>query len=268
MALEYGYLQFLRDLMENGSWRPRARRVAGGLCLIGLAAGLLVPSRAQQGPPAAGAQGELREDRSPSGRPAAVGPWWELALIVSVKGEYAVRGGSVPVSGTYAFRARWTGRLELDGDGDFLLVHLGTEVLDWRLRETGRKEGRESVLEAAAATKPALRMEYLIKDGREVEFVFGLGSITVPLHEPGLGLGLELPRTSSRQPGRPGRAYGDFVRRGSCRVAIPEDDLAAQAPERRFSWDWRRERTQDRPERTVTLIESHSADVLVTVLVH
>jgi hypothetical protein len=268
MALEYGYLPFLRASMEKGSRRPRARPVAGALCLIGFAAAFLVPGRAQQTPPAPDLRGGSSGDRPSWGSPAPSGPWWELGLVVSVKGEYAVRGGAGPVSGTYAFRARWTGRLELDSDGDFLLVHLGTEVLDWRLRETGRVGGRESVLEASGAAKPSLRMEYLIKDGREVEFVFGLGSLLVPLHEPDLGLPLELPRTSSRGPGSPGRGYADFICRGSCRVAVPETDLVETPPERRFSWDWKRERIQVREGRTVTLVESHAAETAVTIVVH
>jgi hypothetical protein len=255
--------------MEKGSWRPRARPVAGAFCLAGLTAAVLLAGRAQEPPLAAGFPWGAGGGRPSLARPAPSGPWWELGLVVSVKGEYAVRGGAATVTGTYLFRARWSGRLELDSDGDFLLVHLGTEVLDWRLRETGRAGGRESVLEAAAATKPALRMEYLIKDGQEVEFVFGLGSILVPLHEPDLGLPLELPRTSSRLPGRPGRSYGDFVCRGSCRVAVPEADLVETPPERRFSWDWQRERTRAREGgRTVTLVESHSADAAVTIVVH
>jgi hypothetical protein len=255
--------------MEKGSFRRLARPLLGALALACLAPVAVRPSGPlQRVPPDPIAPPPGFGDGTLGGRPSPGSGWWDVGVVVSVKGEYAVRGGAVPVAGTYAFRARWTGRLELDSAGDFVLVHLGTEVLEWRLRETGRFAGRESVLEAASATKPALRMEYLIKDGREVEFVFGLGSIGVPLHEPGLDLALELPRTSSRQPGRPGRAYGDFVCRGSCRVAVPETDFAAQAPERRFSWDWRREKALVRQGREVTFVESHGAEAVVTVIIH
>ncbi len=247
--------------MERGFLRRWIRPLSGALgfvCLVAAVAGQVV-----QRPPCGQKENPL-QDQPPSTR-----TWWEVGVVIAVKGDYAIRGVESPVSGVYSYKARWNGRLELDSAGDFLLVHLGTEVLDWHLRETGRPGGRESVLEAAAATKPLLRMEYLIKDGQEVEFVFGLGTITVPLHEAGLGLALDLPRTSARQPGPFGRGYGAFVCRGSCRVAIPETDFVKQAPERRFTWDWRREKTQSRQDReAVTLVENHAADAVITVVIH
>ena len=258
--------------MERGFPRRWVRPLRGALglaCLFFVSVPAVIDARSapagQTVPrPRANEKENPLQDPPPSTR-----TWWEVGVVVAVKGDYAVRGGESPVSGVYSYKARWNGRLELDSAGDFLLVHLGTEVLDWHLRETGRPGGRESVLEAAAATKPMLRMEYLIKDGQEVEFVFGLGSITVPLHEPGLGLSLDLPRTSARQPSLPGRSYGNFVCRGSCRVAIPEADFVKQAPERCFSWDWRREKVQSRQDReAVTLVENHAADAVVTVIVH
>lgn len=255
--------------MEKVSWWRRARPLAGALGLICLAAAAARPSgrpgQARPGPRPSVSDQSGRPSGEPQGRSR---PWWEVGVIVSVKGEYAVRGAEAPYAGSYSFRARWTGRLELDGDDDFLLVHLGTEVLDWSLREKARKSGRESVLEAAEGPKPALRMGYLIKDGTEVEFVFGLGGVAIPLHAPELGLALELPRTSARQPGLPGRGYGDFVRRGSCRVAVPEKDFVAQPPERRFAWDWEREREFVRDGRTLTVAQSHTVETVVVLVVH
>jgi hypothetical protein len=255
--------------MDKGFLRRLVRPLVGALGFACLAAIVAVPGAHPACPrfattPFRSDQGDVLPRERPSSSPG----WWDVSVSVSVKGEYTVRGAEGPIAGVFTYRARWTGRLELDSAGDFLLVHLGTEVLDWRLRETGRPGGHESILEATAATKPALRMEYLLKDGRDVEFVFGLGTILVPLHEPRLGLTLELPRTSSRQPGWPGRSYGDFVCGGSCRVAIPEADFTEAAPERRFSWDWRREKTQARGDRVVTLTESHAAEAVVTVIIH
>lgn len=243
--------------MEKGSLRRLARPLCGGLVLLGLAAALAHP----------GGPRRVRPQERP-GPPASATTWWEISLVVTVRGEYTVRGLEAPPSGTYACRARWIGRLELDSDDDFVLVHLGTEILDWSLREKAARDGGESLLEAAPGVKPALRMEYLLKDGAEVEFVFGLGGVGVPLHAPELGLPLELPRTSSRQPGLPGRSYGDFVRRGSCRVAVPGSDFVEQAPERRFAWTWGRERQYVREGRTLVLSQSHTAEAVVSLIVH
>ncbi len=201
------------------------------------------------------------------GSPAGHAAWWEVRLVVTAKGEYTVWGGQAPVSGEYTCRACWEGRLEPDGD-DFLLVHLKTEILDWRLQEKSGPAGEERVIEALAASKPSLRMHYVLKDGREVEFVFELGGISIPLQASLLAVALELPRSSARAPRLPGRAYGDFVCRGSSRIVIPDTDLLAQAPERLFSWDWRRERRYVREGRSYVVNQSHAAEVAVALTVH
>jgi hypothetical protein len=199
--------------------------------------------------------------------PAGHSAWWEVRLVVTAKGEYTVRGGQAPVAGEYTCRARWEGRLEPDGD-DFLLVHLKTEILDWRLREKTGPAGEERVLETPAASKPSLRMNYVLKDGREVEFVFELGGVSIPLQASRFAVALELPRSSARAPRLPGHTYGDFVCRGSSRIVIPDTDLLEQATERLFSWDWRRERRYVREGRSYVVDQSHAAEVAVALTVH
>jgi hypothetical protein len=204
----------------------------------------------------------------PAGDAAGISPaWWGVRLEVTARGGYAISGGETPVTGDYVCRVLWEGRLEPD-DEDFLLVHIRTEILEWRLRERSGPAGRESVLEAPAAPGPAVRMNYVIKDGREVEFFFDLGGISIPLHASPLAVALELPRSSGRTPGGRGRAYGDFVGRGSCRVVMPESDLERRSPKRHFSWDWRRERQYFGNGRILTVVQSHAAEAVVTVTVH
>lgn len=234
--------------MEKGSRERFLAALAAASLLAGLAAG-----RA----PAA---------LSPGEGPAARTGWWEVRLDLSADGEYSVRGGGVPVAGEYACRARWEGRLEQDGE-DFLLVHLRTEILDWRLREWSGPAGREDVLEAPAEVRPELRMSYVLKDDREVEFVFELGGVAIPLHASPLTVPLELPRASGRAPGEPGQRYGDFVCRGSSRVAIPETDLHGRS-RRRFSWDWRRERRPLKGGVDFSVSQSHTVEVVVAVVAH
>jgi len=178
-----------------------------------------------------------------------------------------VSGGGSPVSGEYTCRALWEGRLEPD-DNDFLLIHVKTEILEWSLRERTGRPGQESVLEAPAAPKPTLRMDYVLKDGREVEFVFELGGISIPIHASPLAVALELPRSSGRAPGGPGQAYGRYVRRGSCRVVIPETDFLEQAPARTFAWDWRRDKQIANGGRVFDVSQSHAAETVVAITVH
>jgi hypothetical protein len=198
---------------------------------------------------------------------AGISAWWEVRLVVTAEGEYSVKGGQTPVAGTYTCKASWEGRLEPDGE-DFLLVHIKTEILEWRLRETSRPAGRESVLEPPAAAKPAFRMSYVLKDGREVEFVFEISAFQVPLQVSPVSVPLELPRSSSRTAGLPGQGYGDFVCRGSSRIVIPETDLARLRPERSFSWDWRKERQVVKGGRVFSVSQAHTAKAVITLAAH
>jgi len=233
--------------MEQGFFRRLPAGLAGTLLLAGLGLAL------------AGPGGTL--DKAPAGNAA----WWEVRLVIAAKGRYIVRGGRTPLTGEYTCRIRWDGRLEPDDD-DFLLVHLRTEILEWHLRETAGPAGRENVVESAA--KPSLRMEYVLKDGHEVEFAFGLGGIPIPLHVSPLAVVLELPRSSGREAGLPGHGYGDFVCRGSSRVVLPETDFLAPARERLFSWDWRREKQYVKEGRVFVVTQDHSAEAAVALTAH
>ncbi len=186
---------------------------------------------------------------SPQPRPASgpsSGPdCWEVRLLVSVRGEYSLsdrarKAGSGPVVGEYSFQARWEGRLEPDGD-DFLLVHLKTDVLEWRLREKAGPQGRETHLEAPGSSAPELYLNYVLRDANSIEFDFGLeGLISVPLHDFPDKVRLLLPRSPARPDGIPGDHYDDFVFKGTNRIVLPATDLARRKPERDFSWEWER----------------------------
>src|SRR5512136_1301158 len=127
-ALEWGRLEVLRKTMDKGFLRRLRAGLAGALLLAGWP---LVPA-AKAGRPA--------DDR-------VAGPaWWDVRMVVTARGEYTVKGGRTPIAGEYACRASWEGRLESDGE-DFLLIHLRSEVLEWRLRETAGAAGAQSVLE-------------------------------------------------------------------------------------------------------------------------
>ena len=187
-------------------------------------------------------------------------PWWEVRLSVAAEGKYVLRGDGPPVTGFYALEARWEGRLEPDAE-DFLLVQIKTELLEWRLREGSGPAGRETVLEAADSPRPALRLIYVLKDGHEVEFAFELGEIAVPLRPSSLTIPLELPRSC-------GRAYRDFVCRGSNRVVVPESDLEERSPERRFAWEWRSEEQILRKGRAFFVEQGHTVKATVALTRH
>jgi len=254
--------------MDKGFRRRRTAAFAGwfgALCLMAGAASPPGPAGDAPREPVPG-QSIQREIRPPEQFP--LNPtWWEIRLQVEAKGRYVVSGAGEPLAGDYSCRALWLGRLEPDEE-DFLLIHLRTEILEWRLRERAGPAGRESEIEAPRRPAPALRVHYVLRDGRDVEFFFELGGVTMPLHEAPLAFPLELPRSSGRKPREGGQAYGDFVCRGTSQVVLPESDFARSAGPRRFSWDWRRERQLFAQGRPVTVTQNHTAETVVTVIVH
>lgn len=211
--------------MDNGSSRRLQGPLAGTLVCLGLFLALGTASP------------RLRPDENPD--------WWEVRLIVSVQGEYRVgarapQAKGAPVAGEYSYRARWVGRLEPDED-DFLLVHLKTEVLEWRLSERAGAPGRETRLEIPDTPAPDLRLNYVLKEGKSLEFDFVLdGVLSVPLHNHPAKARLDLPRSATPPDGLPGHHYDDDVRRGSNRVVIPAEVLERRKAERRFAWEWER----------------------------
>lgn len=228
--------------MAQGFWR-RLRALLVGAALLACPA--LVP---------AGPRGASDPPRGQGG------PWWEVRLTVATTGRYSLRGDGPTVTGEYALRARWEGRLEPEAD-DFLLVHIKTELLEWRLREASGPAGNEAVRDAPASPKPALRLLYVLKDGHDVEFAFELGEIGVPLRPSSLRIPLELPRSL-------GRDYGAAVCHGSNRVAVPEAEFQKGVPERRFAWDWRRVRPYFRQDLVFFMDQSHSVEATLILVPH
>lgn len=200
----------------------------------------------------------------PSPRPA----WWEIRLNTTVKGGYTLKGGSSPISGEYTCRARWEGSLERDGE-DFLLYHLKTEILEWRLAERTSRPGGESVLgEKDTDVRPLLRLNYVLKDGPDVQLDFDLMGVPIPLHPFPVKLALEFPSSEVERYLFPGSNYGDFVCQGSNRVVIPGSDLLRSAAKRTFSWEWRRDRRIAAGPGTCLVTERHVAEAVVSLITH
>lgn len=190
--------------------------------------------------------GKASPPPGPASGPSPGPAWWEVRLLVTVRGEYkSWEAGGGPkrpaVAGDYSYRARWEGRLEPDGD-DFLLVHIKTEVLEWRLGEKAGPPGHETRLEAPPASAPELRLDYVLRDGRSLEFSVGLdGCIGLPLHGHPGKVSLLLPRSASRPDSLAGGdRYDEFLTAGSNSIVLPETDLARRRPVRSFAWKWER----------------------------
>jgi len=204
-----------------------------------------------------------------AGRPApAAGPgWWEVRLSVTARGSFQVRGGGeASLSGHYALRARFEGRLNPDGD-DFLLVHIKAETLEWSLRETAGPGEAAGAGEAPKTPAPALRLNYVLRDKDQIELDFVFDGGAVPLRAASLGIPLELPCSArGAAEGRPG--YIDDVLVGSNRIVLPASDLVRRRPERTFAWTWTGTKRTEAGSRTYVTVQSHSAEAVVGLVRH
>lgn len=204
-----------------------------------------------------------------TGRSASAGGpgWWEVRLAVAAKGAFSIRGGGqAAVSGEYVLRARFEGRLNPDGD-DFVLVHLKTETLEWRLRRTSGPGEAAAVREAPDGPAPVLRLNYVLRERDLVELDFTFEGQTVPLPSWPAGVPLELPASArGAAAGRPG--YVGDVLSGSNRIVLPASDLARRRPERTFAWTWTGTRLIEAGGRAYVTFQSHSAEAVVGLARH
>jgi hypothetical protein len=187
---------------------------------------------------------------------------------MTVKGSYVIEGGEAPLHGEFTCRARWAGTIELD-ENDFLLYHLKTEVLEWRLAEkAGLPKGESRLLVEEASEAPLLRLNYVLREGANIGFDFEFREVSVPIHASPVKVNLEFPRSSEPAGLSPGSGYGSGVSRGSNRVVFPESDLERRAAERTFSWEWQREKRIAGDSGTFLITQKHRAEVVVTLVAH
>jgi hypothetical protein len=204
----------------------------------------------------------------PSSRSSPGPAWWEIRLSVTVKGDYVIQGGEAPLHGEFTCRARWEGTIERNGD-DFLLYRLKSEALEWSLVEKAAVPKGEGLLVALETSeKPLLRLNYVLLEGSDLRFDYEFREVSIPLHASSTKFDLEFPRTSGPGVVLLGSEYGDFVRRGSNRVIIPDSDLERGVAERKFSWNWRRERQVAEDAKTFVVIQRHTAEAVVSLRAH
>jgi len=201
-------------------------------------------------------------------RPFPGPSWWEVSLSVTVKGSYVIEGGETPLRGEFTCRARWAGTIELD-ENDFLLYHLKTEVLEWRLAEkSGLPKGESLLLAQETSETPRLRLNYVLREGSDLRFDYEFSEVSVPLHASRVKANLEFPRSSGHVALSPGSGYGSGVSRGSNQVVIQGSDLERRAAERTFSWEWQREKRITGNSGTFLLTQRHTAEAVVALIAH
>jgi len=199
-------------------------------------------------------------------RPLPRPTWWEIRLALSVRGNYAVRNLETNYAGEFDFRAQWEGTMEQDGE-DFLLYHTRTDSPHWEIREKGsRPDSTRTMTEKETAERPRLRVNYIIRQDRELRFAFEVEGIRIPLDSCKEKFDLVLPR--SKELSGTGAGYDDSISKGSNYIAIGDDALGRGHLERSFSWEWRRQGWSPREKRAIFMAASHKTSVTVTLIRH
>jgi hypothetical protein len=193
-------------------------------------------------------------------------PWWEIRLALSVRGDYTVKCLETTCAGEFELRAQWEGAMEQDGV-DFLLYHTRTDVPHWEVREKAARPNATRILtEKETVERPRLRVNYIMRQDRELRFDFEVEGIRIPLDSFPEKFDLVLPR--SKELSGEGAGYCDSISKGNNLITIGDDALDRGRLERSFSWEWKRQGWTAREKGAVFVAGSHKAGVTVTLIRH
>ncbi len=169
-------------------------------------------------------------------------PWWDISMTLGSRGDYEVKSsGGTARTGEFSYEAMWAGTMERDGE-DFLLYHIETRPLAWRIREKGQAdEDARDLTEREIAARPVLRLNYILRNRDCLDFDFVVDSIPIPLAPSAEKFPLFFPCSGEHVRDRSHLLYNDFVSGGSNFVRIPLDALSANTFEDQFRWEWVRQ---------------------------
>ena len=196
---------------------------------------------------------------------SASGSRWKIDLQVEMKGRYTFRLGPTAVEADFSGILSWSGFLE-DDDGDFLLIHAQSEVLDWAIRERTSENPTPPLLtENDIPERPALNISYILRDRDIVDIRLSVNGFEVPLHVADVSFALPLPSSRADSNRLPKAAYDASIVEGSNRIFLRNRDLKAPDKKKSFAWTWQRHDWLPLRDRTVEFFSRHEAEVTVTI---
>lgn len=193
------------------------------------------------------------------------GSRWKIDIQVEMTGRYSLRSGPAAFEGDFSGIWAWSGFLE-DDDGDFLLIHAKTEVLDWTIRERFSGNPAPSLLtEDDIPERPGLNISYILRDRDIVDIRFSISGFDVPLHTAEMSFALPLPSSRADSSRLPTSAYDASIVDGSNRIFLRNRDLKAPSKKKSFNWTWQKQDWVPQRERTLEFFSRHDAEVIVTL---
>jgi len=197
--------------------------------------------------------------------PRPHGPTWKVVLRVESQGEYRSESTPSRTDGSFTLAIAWTGTIEKDGP-DFLLVHTGCVLEDWRIEERDSDEDTiRLITEKDAPDKPELRMNYVLNEAGRIRFDFAVVGFDVPLGGGAETFPLVLPVSAESGSKVGAIAYNAAVRSGSNDVAVDEAKILAGPVEETFGWTWRRQAWVQSSDRLVFQSNGHKVKVTLTI---
>jgi hypothetical protein len=189
-------------------------------------------------------------------------PWWDVGLELEVRGTYELKNSEAARTGDFIYRAMWVGTMERDGE-DFLLYQVGTTTHAWEAQEkTHRGKDVSVVTEKETASRPVIKLNYILRNGKHLDFDIVVEAIPIPLAPSKEKFSLSLPCSTEHVRDR-GLLYNEFITSGSNTIRVPAGALAENSFEKRFRWEWTRQ-GWILGEREPTFVSSrHRAEVTV-----
>lgn len=186
---------------------------------------------------------------------------WNLSLTVRAEGGYQVIVGGERYDGDFALALAWSGTMEEDDD-DYSLVQNDVKLLDWRAQETAASPGiGMPKMTVDFIETPDFDHVFVLREKGFLQVVFALSGLSIPAHDTGDKIRLELPRTAANLV--PGFApdYDAHIKSGSNLVRLPVSLISGEALRRDFSWKWDHKQWSLGQEQLVFLSGFHKASV-------
>jgi len=190
---------------------------------------------------------------------------WNLGLALQVLGRYQVIGRSVTYNGDFALTLTWEGVMEEDDD-DFRLVRREVSLPRWEAQEISSAISEDSPLTTADfPDKPSFRTFFVLREGPNIQIVFGLEDLEIPVHSAGEKVALEMPRTAGGDIPLSDIDYKAHIKKGSNLLWFPSELIARRSVERTLTWAWRRQSWPQTSGQILSVLSNHQVTAKVII---
>jgi len=194
--------------------------------------------------------------------------FWEIMLVLSSNGDYAVENGERSNIGHYSFILLWLGCMEEDMD-DYIIYHETSELVEWNAREEVQSPDSSQIISGDDFSKrPGFDFHYILRRDKNLHFDFQVDGFYVPQESSDPKFYLTLP--SSYENKRPSSQvdYNAFLLRGSNSIQIEEEEIYQHMIEKTYCWTWKYHQSLSGKKRPISFSNFHNVKVVLTIIPH